>query len=232
MPRRFLGIRLLLFFVAINTTMMLVLVSSLTARKPWLANVIPGEWGQGHSTGLWVFFSLVLLVNALAILLAGLVMVVPALREGERGYQRLAGSLVLLVAGLFLVLAFGFVTLSFVRALPNGDLFRVIDAGAYLAAPAQPGPVANSAITGGQVRMFTVDQLARAALFDAPDVYGIHLSQLTNNPANRIFTHFTFAFRVVMGLIEFLILLAFLGRTRRAEPELGAAAPKESEAKA
>jgi len=216
MPRRFLGIRLLLIFVAINTAMMLVLVSSLTATKPWLANVIPGEWGQGHSTGLWVFFSLVLLVNALAILLAGLVMVIPTLRDGERGYQRLAGCLILLLAGVFLVLAFGSVSLSFAKALPDDQMFVVTDSGYGASA----GHISDRSVDLPQVQMFTLDQLTRATLFDAPAVYGIHLSPLANNPDNRIFTHFTFAFRVAMGVLVLLIVLSLLGGGQKAEAPL------------
>ena len=93
---RFAGIRLLLIFVAINLIMFLMLVTSMTSAHPWLAHVLPGQFETGvNSSGYWVFFALVLLVDALTVLAAGFVMLVPAMREGAAvDEKRLARHLV------------------------------------------------------------------------------------------------------------------------------------------
>ena len=71
MPKGFTGIRLLLVFVAVNTILFLMLVTSMTSAHPWLANILPGRFETGvNASGYWVFFALVLLVNALTVLLA------------------------------------------------------------------------------------------------------------------------------------------------------------------
>jgi len=83
MPKRFTGIRLLLVFVGINLVMFLMLVTSMTSAHPWLANVLPGQFETGvNSSGYWVFFALVLLVDALTVFIAGLALMLPALFEG------------------------------------------------------------------------------------------------------------------------------------------------------
>ncbi len=96
MPTRFLGIRLLLIFVAINLIMFLMLVTSMTSAHPWLANVLPGHFETGvNSSGYWVFFALVLLVDAVTVLAAGFVLLVPAMRDGASlDERRLARHLV------------------------------------------------------------------------------------------------------------------------------------------
>ncbi len=69
------GIRLLLVFVAVNTILFAMLVTAMTSTHPWLANFLPGGFETGNGSGYWVFFSLVLLVNAVTVLLAGFVMI-------------------------------------------------------------------------------------------------------------------------------------------------------------
>jgi hypothetical protein len=82
MPVRFSGIRLLLAFVAINTVMILMLVTSMTSKNPWLAHVLPGQFHSGGNfSGYWVFFSLVLLVDAITVLVAALILLLPARNE-------------------------------------------------------------------------------------------------------------------------------------------------------
>src|SRR5271169_5650880 len=95
-PRHFTGIRLLLVFVAINTILFLMLVTSMTSEHPWLARILPGQFGGGvNSSGYWVFFALVLLVNSLTVLFAGFALVVPALGDGATtDEKRLARHLV------------------------------------------------------------------------------------------------------------------------------------------
>lgn len=83
MPKRFTGIRLLLIFVVVNLVMFLTLVTSMTSTHPWLAHVLPGHFEAGSdSSGYWVFFALVLLVDALTVFLAGLALMIPGMLEG------------------------------------------------------------------------------------------------------------------------------------------------------
>ncbi|HWA91986.1 MAG TPA: hypothetical protein VG889_18240 [Rhizomicrobium sp.] len=244
MPRRFTGIQLLLAFVAVNTVMFLMLVTSMTSETPWLARVLPGQFGAGvNSSGYWVFFALVLLVNALTVLIAGLVLVLPALRDGAHTdekrlarhladraglsddskdavlaalredvlsaqYQLMVGRLILAAGMIFLVLAFAGVSLSFARALPDGQMFR---------------PATNAQIAMDDVEGFTADQIAGAVLLDAPEIYDWHLSALSNNPANPLFTNFVFAFRTVLGLMTLLLIGSFVRRSapgaKKAKPQ-------------
>jgi hypothetical protein len=96
MPRRYTGIRLLLVIVAINIMLFGMLVAAITSEHPWLAGLLPGKFGAGvNSSGYWVFFALVLLVNAVTVLIAGLVLLLPGMRDGAPSDERrLAGHLV------------------------------------------------------------------------------------------------------------------------------------------
>jgi hypothetical protein len=94
MPRRFTGIRLLLVFVGINLLMFLMLVTSMTGAHPWIARILPGHFESGtDSSGYWVFFALVLLVDAVTVFIAGLAVMLPAMIDGaplaERRLTRL-----------------------------------------------------------------------------------------------------------------------------------------------
>jgi len=83
MPKRFTGIRLLLVFVGINLAMFLMLVTSMTSAHPWLSHILPGRFETGtDSSGYWVFFALVLLVDAVTVFIAGLAVMLPAMMEG------------------------------------------------------------------------------------------------------------------------------------------------------
>jgi hypothetical protein len=83
MQKKLTGIRLLLIFVGINLVMFLMLVTSLTSVHPWLAHALPGHFESGTDfSGYWVFFALVLLVDALTVFIAGLVLMLPAMLEG------------------------------------------------------------------------------------------------------------------------------------------------------
>lgn len=89
MPTRFTGIRLLLAFVGINFVMILMLVTSMTSAHPWLATVLPGQFATGgNASGYWVFFALVLLVDAVTVFLAGLAVMVPPMLEGAPADER------------------------------------------------------------------------------------------------------------------------------------------------
>ncbi len=236
----FAGIRLLLVFVAINLIMFLMLVTSMTSAHPWLAQVLPGQFETGvNSSGYWVFFALVLLVDALTVLAAGLVLLVPAMREGasldeqrlarhlvDRGgvseaakdsvlvamreevvaahYQMLVGRTILLAGAIFLCFAFFSVSLSFTRAVPNGQMY--VSAG-Y--------PIQNVAVRAWDIQRFTLDEMAGAVLLNAPKTYGIHLGTLTNNSQNTLYTHFVVAFRVVLFFVLLVIVGSLLRRGQR-----------------
>ena len=256
MPKRFTGIRLLLVFVAINIVLFGMLVTAVTSEHPWLANVLPGQFGAGvNSSGYWVFFALVLLVNAVVVLLAGFVLVLPAMRDGapsdekrlarhlvDRGgvseeskdsvlvalreealsshYQIVVGRMILLAGAIILVFAFAGISLSFARAVPQGALF------------ARSGvAVANEAVTREEVERFTADQIAGAVLLDAPEVYDWHFGTLANNTQSRLFSHFVFAFRTLLGLVVLLIVVSFT-RRRQAPDKPKKAAEKVTEAEA
>jgi hypothetical protein len=89
MQKHFTGIRLLLIFTGINLVMFLMLVTSMTSAHPWLARVLPGQFEAGvNSSGYWVFFALVLLVDAVTVLLAGLALLIPALRDSAAVEER------------------------------------------------------------------------------------------------------------------------------------------------
>jgi hypothetical protein len=83
---RFSAIRLLLVFVATNTIMILMLVPSMTSQHPWLAYFLPGQFQEGGNySGYWVFFALVLLVDAVTVIAVALSVLLPALRGVMQG---------------------------------------------------------------------------------------------------------------------------------------------------
>jgi hypothetical protein len=89
MPRHFTGIRLLLVFVGINLLMFLMLVTSMTGAHPWIAHILPGRFETGtDSSGYWVFFALVLLVDAVTVFIAGLAVMLPAMIDGAAMNER------------------------------------------------------------------------------------------------------------------------------------------------
>lgn len=235
MPIRFTGIRLLLAFVGINLVMFLMLVTSMTSAHPWLARVLPGQFETGgNSSGYWVFFALVLLVDALTVLIAGLALVVPAMLDGATTEERrLTRHLVdrggvsegakeaifvamreeavavhrQIVAGRTILLA-GLVFLVFAFFAASLGFARALPDGALYADAS--GPVRNAAVTAVDMERFTADQIAGAVLLNAPDIYGWHASALRNNTANGAYTDFLYAFRAVTGFVLLLILLGLL----------------------
>lgn len=246
MPRRFTGIQLLLAFVAVNTVMFLMLVTSMTSETPWLARVLPGQFGAGvNSSGYWVFFALVLLVNALTVLIAGLVLVLPALRDGAHSDEKRLGRILADRAGLSdgskdAVLEALREEISSARhqiavgrlILVAGIIFLVLAfAGVSISfARALPGghmfePKANAEITMADVETFTLDQLAGAVLLDAPEVYHWRIGALDNDPANLLFTNFVFAFRTLLGLM-ILLLVATLFRRQPSQPAPASTSPE------
>ncbi len=249
------GIRLLLVFVATNTIMILMLVPSMTSKHPWLAYLLPGQFqAGGNYSGYWVFFALVLLVDAITVIGVALGVLVPALRnvtladvsalrrrlEKETGitddtrtrmldrarrdmaiarYQMFIGRSILIVGALFLVMAFSSVTLSFTRAMPQGSMFVMQCVDEHVACPPGTRQVLNSTIRLRAIQRFTLDQMVRASLFGAPEIYDWHIGALASNPHNGLFSHFVFAFRLLFGLILILTLVSLRLPAPRAAEE-------------
>jgi hypothetical protein len=246
MQKHFTGIRLLLIFVGINLVMFLMLVTSMTSAHPWLARLLPGHFEAGvNSSGYWVFFALVLLVDAVTVLIAGLALLLPAMLDSsaieerrlarhlvDRGgvseeakesifvamreevlaahYQIVVGRTILFAGVIFLVFAFFAVSLSFARALPDGEMFVNQSFGEV---------TKNTTIGVDAIEQFTVDQVAGAVLLDAPEVYNWHVGMLVNNPQNLLFTNFVFAFRMLTGLVLLLIVISLFRRGQRPSRE-------------
>jgi len=115
---------------------------------------------------------------------------------------------VLFIGAIVLALAFFSVSLSFARALPDGQMF--LNGGAA---------ISNSEVSTTNLEAFSADQLSGALLLDAPEVYDAHFGALTNNTADPLFTHFVFAFRTVIGLVALLIIISFFRRSGRPKVE-------------
>jgi len=251
MVKRFTGIQLLLVFVAVNTVMFLMLVTSMTSEHPWLARVLPGQFGSGvNSSGYWVFFALVLLVNAITVLIAGFVLVLPALRDGAHTDEKRLAKHLADRAGLSdeakesvlaalrdevlsardqialgrLILCGG--VIFFVLAFSSVSLSfaRAVPASAMFVAR-NAASKASAEITMNDIELYTADQLAGALLLDAPELYDWRVSPLANNPGNLLFTNFVFAFRSVLGFVA-LLLAATILRRRISKP---AEAPASTE---
>lgn len=250
MPKHFTGIRLLLVFVAINTVLFLMLVTSMTSAHPWLARILPGHFEGGvNSSGYWVFFSLVLLVNAVTVLLAGFAVVVPAMIEGtaadERRLARLltdrggisddARDACLAVVreetvsarqqigiGLWILIA-GAVFLVLAFAAVSLSMAGALPDGEMFAAGS--GPVPNSGIASIAIWRYALDQIAGALLLGAPEIYHWHFGDLANNVGNVAYTNFVLAFRIALTVVV-LAILATLARATR----VGGTPPKRDAA--
>jgi hypothetical protein len=233
MPKGFTGIRLLLVFVAVNTILFGMLLTAMTSAHPWLANVLPGRFETGvNASGYWVFFSLVLLINALTVLLAGFVMVFPALfdspldprkvdllldRAGISGESREA--CVTAVAGeakaarsqiavgrAILIAGAIFLVLAF--ASVTMTVVHALPQDQMFQSRA--GVVENARIDTEQVWRFTADQIAGALLLDIPEIYDWHFGDLANATSSRLFTDFVFAFRALLGWVGLSVVISTL----------------------
>jgi len=238
MVRRFTGIQLLLAFVAVNTVMFLMLVTSMTSEHPWLARVLPGQFGAGvNSSGYWVFFALVLLVNAITVLTAGLVLVLPALRDGAHTDEKRLAKHLAERAGLSddakesvlaalrdevlsardqialgrLILFGGLVFFVLAFAAVSLSFSHAVPAGDMFIA-ANANSKVDADINMHDIGLYTADQLAGALLLDAPELYDWRFSALTNNPGNLLFTNFVFGFRTLLGIVALLLVATTLRR--------------------
>jgi hypothetical protein len=244
MSKHFNGIRILLVFVGINLVMFLMLMTSMTSAHPWLARVLPGHFEAGvNSSGYWVFFALVLLVDAATVLLAGLALLIPAMRDSAAVEERrLARHLVdrggvseeakesifvvmreevlaahyQIVVGRTILLA-GAVFLVFAFFAMSLSFARAQPDGTMYAN--QAGPVQNVTVRAWDIERFTVDQVAGAVLLNAPDIYGWHFGTLKNNSDRPVYTNFVFAFRTLTGLVLLLTVLSLLRRGQRPSRE-------------
>jgi len=251
MPRRFTGIRLLLVFVAVNTILFLMLVTSMTSAHPWLANVLPGQFG-GDNSGYWVFFALVLLVNAVTVLLAGIVLVFPALLDSPVDERRLGHLLTdrggiseearnSVLAVVREEAASARYQIAAGRAiLIAGAIFLVLAFGSVTATVAHAlpsdslfantaGPVSDGTVTTNQVWRFTGDQVMGALLLDIPEIYHWYLSDLVNNTSAPVFTSFVFAFRAVLGWVTLATVITLMRSLRLPKPKRAVVAPKKTE---
>jgi hypothetical protein len=236
--------------VAINTILFLMLVTSMTSAHPWLARVLPGQFEGGvASSGYWVFFSLVLLVNAVTVLLAGFAVVVPAMLEGIADEGRLGRLLTdrggisddakesclavvreeaisarqqVSIGRWILIAGAIFLVLAFAAVTHN--FLRALPQDALFMGSL--GPVPDVTVTTLSIWRYTFDQIAGALLLGAPEIYHWHFSDLSNNVANIPYTNFVLAFRIAL-LIVVLAILATLGRSFR----LGGAKPARKPAK-
>lgn len=234
MPRHFTGIRLLLVFVAINTILFLMLVTSMTSAHPWLARILPGQFEGGvNSSGYWVFFSLVLLVNALTVLLAGFVLVFPALLDGgpmnvrkieqllDRAgisddskdaciaavsEQAVAASAQIAVGRAILITGGIFLVLAFAAVTTT---LAHAQTGAAMFVNAA-GPIASTSVGSEQIWRFTADQISGALLLDIPEIYEWHFGDLANDTHARLFTDFVFAFRAILGWVGLATVITLM----------------------
>ncbi len=233
MPKGFTGIRLLLVFVAVNTILFLMLVTSMTSAHPWLANILPGRFETGvNASGYWVFFALVLLVNALTVLLAGFVMVFPAMLSGPLDAVKIehlldragisdeskgaclaavreetaASGSQIAVGRAILIAGAIFLVLAF-ASLTITVVHATPDGQMFENAA---GPVANAAITNDQSWRFTGDQIAGALFLDIPEIYNWHFGELQNATTSRLFTDFVFAFRAILGWVGLATVMTLM----------------------
>ncbi len=240
MSKHFAGIRILLIFVGINLVMFLMLVTSMTSAHPWLAHLLPGHFEAGvNSSGYWVFFALVLLVDAVTVLIAGLALLLPAMLDSSAVEERrLARHLVdrggvseeakesifvalreevvaahrQIVLGRTILFA-GLVFLVFAFFAMSFSFARAQPDGMMYADAA--GPVRNDTVRAWDIERFTVDQIAGAVLLNAPDIYDWHFGTLRNNSARPVYTNFVFAFRAVTGFVLLLIVISLFRRGER-----------------
>ena len=235
MSKGFTGIRLLLVFVGVNTILFLALVTSMVSEHPWLARFLPGQFGVGvNSSGYWVYFSLVLLINAITILLAGAALVTPVFTNGaplnERRLTRLLANrsgvaddarescLVTVreetvavrqqvaLGRAILIGGVVFLTLAFMAV--TFSLARAIPYGHMFANRA--GAVVNSAINFDSTWRFTADQISGALLLGIPEIYHRHFIHLTNNSDDPFYSTFVLAYRTIVALVGLIVVLTLI----------------------
>lgn len=244
MPRRLTGIRLLLVFLGINLVMILMLVTSLTRAHPWLGHVLPGHFESGgNSSGYWVFFALVLLVDAVTVFIAGLGLMLPAMLEGapaderrltrhlvDRGGVSEAAKEAIFVALREEAVNTHYQVIVGRMILVAGALFLVVAFFSVSLAFARALPdgqmflqdgdaVKNAFVTMQGFVRYTADQVVAAVALNAPEIYGVRFTSLANNPAYPLFTHFIFAFRTLIGFTLVLVIISLLRRPQRPKAE-------------
>jgi hypothetical protein len=257
MARGFIGIRLLLIFVGVNTIMFLMLVTSMVSEHPWLARILPGQFGVGvNSSGYWVFFSIVLLVNAVTVLLSGAALVLPALTNGgplnEHRLMRLlahrsgvddkardsclvavredAAATRQIVALGRAVLVGGIIFLTMAFMAVTYSTARAIPYGHIFAD--RSGAIVNSTVTADTTWRFTADQISGALLLGIPEIYHRHFIHVVNNSDDPFYSSFVLAYRTVLGLVALIVVFTLIrGRGWRPPETKPASAPATADGK-
>lgn len=209
-------VRLLLIVILINILLTGLFVLTIGGSAPWLADILPGEFGFG--VGYWgnyVFLSLALLINAILVLGTGFLVLFPAVFDHAASAampEINAARWTFRIGALLFAIAVPMVLYSFARAQPAGHMFTY-----------DSGPVRNAEVSFEDTVLFTVDQAASAVSFNAPEIFGVKVGPLDLNRGEPWMAPSILAFRIIATLTLFLALLA-AGR----ESALAARMPEES----
>jgi hypothetical protein len=199
--RRLTLVRLLLSVILINIVLTGLFVLTVAGNMPWLAHLMPGEVGFG--AGFWgnyVFLSLAVLINAALVLGTGFIVLIPAIFDDEPKAaleQINAARWIFRIGALLFILAFPVVCFTVARAQPQGAMF--IDGNA---------PVWNTDIRFNDVALFTTDQVISAITFDAPEIFGRRLGDITFNRGEPSMPPAVLIFRIVVTLTFLTALIA------------------------
>jgi hypothetical protein len=142
--------------------------------------------------------------------------------------QLIVGRSILLAGAIFLAAAFFAVVFTFARATPDGQMFvaqrsipvsHEVSADDTLVVVTDAAttwrPIQNKTVRIRQIVEFSADQVLAAAALNAPAIYGVQFAPVVNNPHVPLFTHFIFAFRIILGFALVLIVVSFLRRPQR-----------------
>lgn len=252
-------VNLLIGVILINLVLIGLFVFTIAGQLEGLSAILPGTFGVGGDFwGNYVFLSLVLLVNALLFVSAAVAVLVPAMVDGVTVDP---GRIVRLLTGraavsqetadavaaaiyedqdaafgqvraarhmfrfgvLLFVVAFPLICFTVAHAEPKREMFA-----------AAHGAILNETVAFDDVALFAVDQIANVVFLDAPEVYGTKLSKLTFNPDDPRMPTAVFAFRMAIGFMALIALMAILRETallsyRRARPAAPERPGKEEE---
>jgi hypothetical protein len=238
MTHRLTLVRLLLVVILINTILITLFVIDITSGSQWLSQFLPGRFGVGDESGWgnYVFLSLLLLINAVLVLGAGLGLIIPTLLDrlaisptrlkgiltNRAGVSGAACEAVVsavreeqederqhLLASRWV---FRIGVLFFVLAFPALCLTYARAAGdgvpLFADATNPDRSIANNTIMLEDVMSYTGDQAFGAVALDAPEIYRIRFSPLTHNPKHPLMPTVAFLFRAILGLILITGILA------------------------
>jgi hypothetical protein len=181
--------------------------------------------------------ALLLLANAVVVLIAGAILIFPALLDSPADEKKF-GALLARHTGLTeelrstvlesiraesdalrqrahlgrMVVVTGAMFLILAFGTATSTITRLLPSESVFANSS--GPVVNASITREQAWRFTGDQVSGALFLDIPELYHWYLSGLVNNRNAPAFTTFTFAFRAVVGWAS-LVTMITLARSFR-----------------